>query len=227
MTPRILLVEDEPAVRMIVADMLKDAGYAVDESIDGADALSRLDEGFDLIVLDVMMPGQDGFAICHEVRERGFDGAILMLTARARLEDRVQGLQTGADDYLTKPFEPPELLARVAALMRRVRKGALTPVLRFEFGNVLADFARGEVTRHGVRVNLASKEIQLLRFLIDHRGQLVSREQLLRSIWSQQPYITPRTVDTHVAWLRQKLEENPQSPRHILTVRGEGYRFER
>ena len=227
MTPRILLVEDEPAVRMIVADMLKDAGYAVDESIDGADALSRLDEGFDLIVLDVMMPDQDGFAICHEVRERGFDGAILMLTARARLEDRVQGLQTGADDYLTKPFEPPELLARVAALMRRVRKGALTPVLRFEFGNVLADFARGEVTRHGVKVNLASKEIQLLRFLIDHRGQLVSREQLLRSIWSQQPYITPRTVDTHVAWLRQKLEENPQSPRHILTVRGEGYRFER
>ncbi|MBL8293300.1 MAG: response regulator transcription factor, partial [Bryobacterales bacterium] len=167
------------------------------------------------------------FAFCHQARERGFDGAILMLTARSQLEDRVTGLRTGADDYLTKPFEPPELLARVAALLRRVRKEALTPVMRFEFGRVVADFARGVVTREGEKLNLAAKELQLLRYLIDHRGQVVSRDQLLRDVWSQQPYITPRTVDTHIAWLRQKLEPSPQTPQHILTVRGEGYRFER
>jgi DNA-binding response OmpR family regulator len=227
MTPKILLVEDEPAVRMIVADLLRDAGYLVQESPDAGAAGERLGEGFDLMVLDVMMPGLDGFAFCHQARERGFDGAILMLTARSQLEDRVTGLRTGADDYLAKPFEPPELLARVAALLRRVRKEALTPVMRFEFGRVVADFARGVVTREGEKLNLAAKELQLLRYLIDHRGQVVSRDQLLRDVWSQQPYITPRTVDTHIAWLRQKLEPSPQTPQHILTVRGEGYRFER
>ena len=227
MTPKILLVEDEPSVRMIVADLLRDAGYAVQESSDGVTAIARIGEGFDLMVVDVMMPGLDGFAFCHKAREGGFDGAILMLTARTALEDRVKGLQTGADDYVAKPFEPPELLARVAALLRRVRKEALTPVLQFEFGQVKADFARGIVSREGRKVNLAAKELQLLRYLVDRRGKVVSREQLLRDVWSQQPYITPRTVDTHIAWLRQKLEPTPQTPQHILTVRGEGYRFER
>ncbi|HBY60740.1 MAG TPA: DNA-binding response regulator, partial [Solibacterales bacterium] len=132
-----------------------------------------------------------------------------------------------ADDYLGKPFEAPELLARVYALLRRVRKEDLTPVIRFEFGDVEVDFAANEVKRGGACVTLASKEMQLLRFLIDHRGQVVSRDQLLRSVWSRQPYITPRTVDTHIAWLRQKLEPDPQTPKYILTMRGEGYRFER
>lgn len=228
MSARILVIEDEPAVRMIVVDLLRDAGYAVDECEDGTVAAQRLPDGFDLLIVDVMMPGEmDGFALCHNARERGFDGAILMLTARTRVEDRVEGLRTGADDYLTKPFEPPELLARVAALLRRVRRETLTPVMLFEFGDVKADFSRGAVTRAGERVNLAAKELQLLRYLIDNRGRVVTRDQLLRSVWSQQPYITPRTVDTHVAWLRQKLEISPQTPRHILTVRGEGYRFER
>ncbi len=227
MTPKILLVEDEPSVRMIVADLLRDAGYQVQESPEAVGALGRLGEGFDLLMVDVMMPGLDGFAFCHQARESGFDGAILMLTARAALDDRVTGLRTGADDYVTKPFEPPELLARVAALLRRVRKEALTPVLQFEFGEVKADFTRSTVTRSGEKVNLAAKEMQLLRYLVDRRGTVVSREQLLRDVWSHQPYITPRTVDTHIAWLRQKLEPSPQSPRHILTVRGEGYRFER
>lgn len=227
MTPRILLVEDEPSVRMIVADLLRDAGYSVEESADAQTALGLLGAGFDLMVVDVMMPGLDGFGLCHEARERGFDGAILMLTARTALEDRVTGLRTGADDYVTKPFEPPELLARVTALMRRVRKESLTPVLQFEFGNVKADFTRAVVTREGEKVKLAAKELQLLRYLIDHRGRVVSRDQLLLDVWSQQPYITPRTVDTHIAWLRQKLEPNPQTPQHFLTVRGEGYKFER
>jgi DNA-binding response OmpR family regulator len=227
MTPRILVVEDEPAVCMIVADLLRDAGYAVEEARDGSAGLAMLNRTFDLVVADVMMPGLDGFDFCQQAREKGYDGAFLLLTARTALEDRVKGLRTGADDYVTKPFEPPELLARVAALLRRVRKEALTPVLQFEFGNVKADFAQSIVLRDGERVNLAAKELMLLRCLIDHRGQVVSREDLLREVWSQQPYITPRTVDTHIAWLRQKLEPAPQTPRHILTVRGEGYRFER
>lgn len=212
---------------MVLRDLLVDAGYEVEEASDGFQALPRLAEGFDLLMVDVMMPGLDGFSLCHQARERGFDGAILMLSARTALEDRVEGLRTGADDYLGKPFAPPELLARVSALLRRVRKEALTPVLRFEFGEVEVDFSRGEVMRKGSPVSLASKELQLLRFLIDNRGEVVTRETLLKRVWSQQPYITPRTVDTHIAWLRQKLEPSPQSPRHILTVRGSGYRFER
>lgn len=226
MSVRILVVEDDAGVRMVVGDLLRDAGYGVEESGDGETAMGRLGERWDLLVVDVMMPGMDGFGFCHEARQRGFDGAILMLTARAALDDRVMGLRTGADDYVTKPFEPVELVARVEALLRRIRKVALTPVVRFEFGEVVADFTEGVVRRHGEKVSLAAKELQLLRYLVDHRGKVVSREQMLKDVWSQQPYITPRTVDTHVAWLRQKLEVNPQTPRHILTVRGEGYRFE-
>lgn len=212
---------------MIVSDLLRDAGYVVEEAPDGQSGLALVDRTFDLVIADVMMPELDGFEFCRLARERGFDGAFLLLTARSALEDRVTGLRTGADDYVTKPFEPPELLARVAALLRRVRKESLTPVMKFEFGDVQADFANSTVTRDGRRLNLAAKELLLLRYLIDHRGRVVTRDELLRAVWSQQPYITPRTVDTHVAWLRQKLESAPQTPRHILTVRGEGYRFER
>jgi DNA-binding response OmpR family regulator len=140
--------------------------------------------------------------------------------------DRVRGLHIGADFYLTKPFDSTELLARIGALLRRVHKEQLTPVIRFRFGPVRVDFSRGEVYRNGKAISLAAKELQLLRYLIDHRGEVLSRERLLRVVWRLQPFITPRTVDTHIAWLRQKLEENPQSPRHILTARGEGYRFQ-
>jgi two-component system alkaline phosphatase synthesis response regulator PhoP len=160
------------------------------------------------------------------VRERGFDGGILMLTARAQVDDRVEGLRTGADDYLIKPFDSNELLARVSALLRRLGKTPLTPVLQYRFGDVTVDFERREVLRGGIPVNLAAKELQLLRQLIDHRGQVLPRERLLSRVWHDQPFIGARTVDVHVAWLRQKLEENPQVPRHIITVRGEGYRFE-
>jgi DNA-binding response OmpR family regulator len=168
-----------------------------------------------------------GFEICHAARERGFDGAILMLTAKGQIPDRVQGLRTGADDYLVKPFDPDELLARVAALLRRVHKEQLTPVMRIEFGDVTADFAKMEFVKDGLPVSLAAKEAELLRFLVNHRGQVVSRVDILKQVWREQQFITERTVDVHIAWLRQKLEDLPQSPRHILTARGEGYRFSR
>ncbi len=223
---RILLVEDEPDIALVVADLLGAQGHTVETAGTGPEGVRMAtDSRFDLLILDVMLPGMDGFAVCRAMREQGFDGGVLMLTARSQVADRVQGLQIGADDYLAKPFDPNELVARVTALLRRVGKEQLTPVLRFQFGGVSVDFSKPSVTRNGVAVSLAAKEMQLLRCLIDHRGQVLTREWLLGQVWSQQRFITPRTVDVHVAWLRQKLEEEAQAPKHILTVRGEGYRF--
>lgn len=228
MSSRILLVEDEPGVVLVVSDLLRAEGHVVESVADGNRGLSLATENqFDLLILDVMLPGLGGFEICRAVRERGFDGAILMLTAKGQIPDRVQGLRTGADDYLVKPFDPDELVARVDALLRRVHKEDLTPVMKFRFGNVTADFARGEFSKNGKPVLLAAKEAELLRLLVNHRGQILARERILKQVWSEQQFITERTVDVHIAWLRQKLEDNPQSPKHILTVRGEGYRFSR
>ena len=227
MTSRIFLVEDAPDVQLIVADLLRGHNHEVVVSGDGREALRiATEQQFDLMILDVMLPGLSGFGLCRAVRERGFDGGILMLTARAQVDDRVEGLSTGADDYLIKPFDSKELLARVSALLRRLGKSPLTPVLQFHFDDVTIDFERREVTRAGTLVTLAAKELQLLRQLIDHRGQVLSRERLLSRLWHDQPFIGPRTVDVHIAWLRQKLEVNPQLPRRIVTVRGEGYRFD-
>ena len=227
MTSRIFLVEDAPDVQLIVADLLRGHGHDVVVSGDGGEALRlAAEQRFDLMILDVMLPGLSGFELCRAVRERGFDGAILMLTARTQVDDRVEGLAKGADDYLIKPFDSKELLARVSALLRRLGKTPLTPVMQYQFGDVRVDFERREVSRDGSVVNLAAKELQVLRQLIDHRGQVLSRERLLSNVWRDQLFIGPRTVDVHVAWLRQKLEANPQQPRYIVTVRGEGYCFD-
>jgi two-component system, OmpR family, alkaline phosphatase synthesis response regulator PhoP len=227
MRARILIIEDESALVTILTDLLRAEGFAMETAPDGRTGLRRaVDGAFDLIVLDLMLPAMNGLEVCHALRQQGFDGGILMLTAKSQVTDRVHGLRIGADDYLTKPFDSSELLARISALLRRVRKEQLTPVIRFQFGRVAVDFAKLEIFRAGEPVSLAAKELQLLRYLIDHRGEVLSRERLLRIVWRLQPFITPRTVDTHIAWLRQKLEDNPQSPRHILTVRGEGYRFQ-
>ncbi len=228
MSAGILLVEDEAGIAEVVGDLLRAEGHAVTLVGDGRMGLQRVrDEAFDLLILDVMLPGMGGFEICRAARERGFDGGILMLTARGTVGDRVEGLGIGADDYLIKPFDPDELVARVAALLRRVRKAELTPVMRIGFGRVQADFARMEFTRGGVHLALSGKEAELLRFLVNNRGRVLTRDEILQHVWREQPAITARTVDVHVAWLRQKVEENPQTPRHIQTVRGEGYRFER
>lgn len=227
MSSRIFLVEDAPDVQLIVADLLRGYGHEVVVSGDGSEALRvSAEQRFDLMILDVMLPGLSGFDLCRAVRERGFDGGVMMLTARTQVDDRVEGLFRGADDYLIKPFDSKELLARVSAMLRRLGKTPLTPVVQFQFGGVTVDFERREVSRAGALVNLAAKELQLLRQLIDHRGQVLSRERLLSRVWHDQPFIGPRTVDVHIAWLRQKLEENAQMPRYIITVRGEGYCFE-
>ncbi len=228
MSARIMLVEDEAGLALIVSDMLRAEGHEVEIAGDGSAGLKRVtDAAFDLLILDVMLPKLSGTDLCHAVRQQGFDGAILMLTARGHVEDRVKGLKLGADDYLVKPYNPDELIARVAALLRRVGKEQLTPVMRVEFGSVTADFARNEFTKNGHNINLAAKEAELLRLLINHRGQVLSRDRILKQVWRDQPHITPRTVDVHIAWLRRKLEDKPDSPRHILTARGEGYRFDR
>jgi two-component system alkaline phosphatase synthesis response regulator PhoP len=226
MATRILLIEDEPGLVLTLSDLLSGEGYEVEVATDGPSGLAlACEKPFDLILLDVMLPGMNGLDVCTKLRQRGKDVAILMLTAKTQLTDRVVGLKLGADDYQTKPFEPPELLARIEALLRRVRKEKLTPLTRFQFDDVDLNFENGAVTKGGVEINLASKELELLRYLIDRRGKVVSREELLEAVWEYQPGVSSRTIDVHVAWLRQKLENTPQTPRHIHTVRGVGYRF--
>ncbi|MEZ5402442.1 MAG: response regulator transcription factor [Bryobacteraceae bacterium] len=227
MSLRILLVEDEPGLVVTLTDLLTAEGYEVESATDGLTGYQRAaSRQHQLIILDVMLPGRNGFDICRGLREEGFDVPILMLTAKTRVPDRVTGLKLGADDYLAKPFDPSELLARVEALVRRAHREGLGPVRRFQFGAVDVDFDSGQVSKGGEVVNLAAKELQLLRYLIDHREKAVSRDDLLQSVWEYQPSVTSRTVDVHVAWLRQKLEENPERPRHLQTVRGVGYRFQ-
>ena len=226
MSTRILLVEDEPGLVLTLSDLLGGEGYEVESATDGPTGLTRaLREDFDLVILDVMLPGKNGMEICRELRQQGKDFPVLMLTAKTQLTDRVVGLKLGADDYVTKPFAPPELLARIEALLRRVNKERLRPVVRFQFGDVDVNFETGDVQKAGEPVNLAGKELELLRYLIDHRGNVVSRDELLESVWEYQPGVSSRTIDVHVAWLRQKLEDTPQNPKHIHTVRGVGYRF--
>jgi len=226
MSSRILLIEDEPGLVLTLSDLLTAEGYVVDSALDGPRGLEKARSGqYDVIILDVMLPGKSGFDICRDLRQDGANTAILMLTARSQVLDRVVGLKLGADDYLTKPFDPAELLARIEALLRRVNKENAPPLSRFEFGSIQVDFDRGEVFKDGAAVTLAGKELQLLRYMVEHRRKVLTREELLERVWGYQPSVSSRTVDVHVAWLRQKLEDNPQSPRYIHTVRGVGYRF--
>ncbi len=226
MSSRILLIEDELGVALTVTDLLNMEGYEVETASDGESGLAKAaGSAFDLVILDVMLPKKNGFEVCRELRERGSDAVILMLTAKTQVEDRVTGLKLGADDYLAKPFDPAELLARVEALLRRVRKEARIPIRSFEFADIEIDFERAQVRKYGQPVSMAGKELQLLRYLIDRRGTVVPREEILQNVWEYNSDVTSRTVDVHVSWLRQKLEDNPQNPKHIHTIRGKGYRF--
>jgi two-component system alkaline phosphatase synthesis response regulator PhoP len=224
MEPKILLVEDEPGLVLTLTDRLRSEGYAVESAPDGEEALARASAGsFDLILLDVMLPGKSGFEVCRQLRRSGNHTPVLMLTARTQVVDKVVGLETGADDYLTKPFDMMELLARIQALLRRA--GPRPGSQMHQFGSVRVDFRRAEVVRDGQPVNLSAREFQLLRYLLEHRGAVLSREELLREVWGYEAEVTTRTVDVHMAWLRQKLEENPKHPQWLLTVRGLGYKF--
>jgi two-component system alkaline phosphatase synthesis response regulator PhoP len=223
---RVLLVEDEPGLQLAVSDRLLAEGYLVETEANGLTAIARATgEPFDVIILDVMLPGRDGFEVARAVRQQGVQTPILMLTARSAVLDRVVGLKLGADDYLTKPFEMVELLARVEALLRRAPASSGVTLERYRFADVLVDVRRTEVTRGGAPVELSAKEFHLLRYFIEHRGATLSREELLQEVWGYHATPSTRTVDVHVAWLRQKLEPHPRMPQFILTVHGLGYKF--
>ena len=226
MSARILLVEDEPGLVMTLSDLLSAHDYDVQSAADGEAGLAKVTaSAFDVVILDVMLPKKSGLDVCREMRQKGIDAAVLMLTAKTQVMDRVVGLKLGADDYLAKPFDPNELLARIEALLRRVRKDNRIPLKSFRFDDIEVDFERARLVKAGTAVNMAGKEMQLLQYLIHHRGRIVPRDEILQNVWEYSSEISSRTVDVHVAWLRQKLEENPAQPKHIHTIRGKGYRF--
>jgi two-component system, OmpR family, alkaline phosphatase synthesis response regulator PhoP len=226
MPSRLLLVEDEPGLQLALSDRLASEGFQVETAGDGNTAIARASgEPFDIIVLDVMLPGKDGFEVARTLRQQGINTPILMLTARTEVVDRVVGLKLGADDYLTKPFEMIELVARIEALLRRAPTTGGVSLERYQFGDVAVDVRKAEVTKNGSIVELSAKEFHLLRYFIEHRGATLSREELLHQVWGYQATPSTRTVDVHVSWLRQKLEPNVRVPQFILTVHGLGYKF--
>jgi len=226
MAARILIVEDEAGLVTTLRDRLRKQGYSVSVARDGVSGLeTAAQEPFDLIILDLMLPGQSGLAVCEKLREGGSSTPILMLTARRQTKDKVAGLKAGGDDYLTKPFQMAELLARIEALLRRPSIVAGATPARYQFGTVRMDMRRTEVTRDGKTVPVSAKEFQLLRYFVEHRDATLSRDELLREVWGYGELPSTRTVDVHVAWLRQKLESDPKNPQYIVTVIGFGYKF--
>ncbi len=209
---------------MTLMDRLAAEGYDVESATTYEDArTAATTSGFDAIVMDVMLPGGSGFDVCREVRQRGIRTPILMLTARGQVVDRVVGLKLGADDYLVKPFDMTELLARIEALLRRSAPGQTSDAYRF--GDVAVDFRKAEIVKAGAPVELSAREFKLLKYFIEHRGAALTRDELLNEVWGYNAMPSTRTVDVHVAWLRQKLEENPRRPQFIHTVHGLGYKF--
>jgi two-component system alkaline phosphatase synthesis response regulator PhoP len=198
----------------------------VEYACDGDDGLQKAATlPFDLIILDVMLPRRDGFAVCEDIRRLGLITPILMLTARGQIADKVKGLKTGADDYVTKPFQTQELAARVEALLRRTPGSVYTTPRFNQFGSIRFDKSGTAVTRDGTPVNLTAREFQLLRYFVEHAGQTLSREDLLTHVWGYSTSAFTRTVDVHIASLRQKLEADPKQPRFIVTVQRLGYKF--
>lgn len=211
---------------MTVGDRLRKEGYAVEYAANGEEGFEKATElPFDLIILDVMLPRKDGFEVCRNIRQAGLITPVLMLTARGQTADKVNGLRIGADDYVTKPFDMGELLARIEALLRRAPSRPAFHTGVIQFGSVRVDLLGTEVTRDAKPVSLSAREFQLLRYFIEHRGATLTRDELLKQVWGYTAKIFTRTVDVHVASLRQKLEDDPKQPKHIVTVQGIGYKF--
>jgi two-component system, OmpR family, alkaline phosphatase synthesis response regulator PhoP len=224
---KVLLVEDENGLVVTLTDRLTKEGYAVQSAADGKAGFSlATTERFDAIILDLMLPHSSGLDVCRDLRQRGIKTPLLMLTAKSQLVDKVLGLKLGADDYLTKPFEMPELLARLEALLRR--STAVTSDVSgqiVQFGDVTVDFRTAQVLRNGKPIDVSAREFKLLRYFVEHRGAAITRDELLNAVWGYESMPFTRTVDVHIAWLRQKVEPHPRRPQFILTVHGVGYRF--
>lgn len=229
MSARILVVEDEPGLVLTLEDRLRAEGYLVGVARDGEDGFNRASaEPWDLILLDGMLPKRSGFDVCRDLRAKGVRTPVLMLTARGQVSDRVVGLKLGADDYLVKPFDMSELLARIEARLRRdtARTELTAPLPKAAtLGPIHVDFRRAEVTKSGTPVELSGKELHLLRYFLEHQGATLSRTELLEAVWGYTTVPFTRTVDVHVANLRRKLEDDPARPSMILTIHGLGYKF--
>ena len=220
----VLVVEDDTAMAIAIRDGLEYEGYRVAVASDGEDGLRLAGETLpDLILLDVMLPRMSGLSVCRKLRSQGKEVPIIMLTARSQELDKVEGLRAGADDYVSKPFGFLELTARMEAVLRRTRGAADSS---HSFGSVVVNFRRHEVTRSGVRVPISARELELLAYLIEHRGEVLSRRQLLEAVWGYSGGSNTRTVDMHVAKLRKKIEEDPAQPQWIVTQHRVGYRFD-
>jgi two-component system, OmpR family, alkaline phosphatase synthesis response regulator PhoP len=225
MNEKLLLIEDEEALRMTLSDRLKSEGYVVDLAADGEEGYDKaIRLPFDLIILDIMLPGCSGLDVCRGIRLAGLATPILLLTARGQTVDKVVGLKLGADDYVTKPFDTMELMARIEALLRRPPMRAAESIR--QFGSIRVDIRGTQVTRDGKSVYLSAREFQLLCYFIERIGLTLSRDELLREVWGYEEGTFTRTVDVHVASLRQKLEQFPKKPEMILTVPGRGYKFQ-
>jgi DNA-binding response OmpR family regulator len=222
---RILVVEDEHSIAFGLKQDLKSEGYDVEIESDGESALRRLrKEAFDLILLDVMLPRKDGFEVCRELRRGGSKTPVIMLTAKAQEAEKVLGLEIGADDYVTKPFSPRELLARIKAVLRRTNRVQESGDV-CNFGDVVVDFGRYEAKKAGSSIFLTALEFSLLHFLVRSQGRVVSRDAILDEVWGKEVYVQPRTVDKHIAELRKKIGDDPSAPRFIIGVRSVGYKF--
>lgn len=222
---KILIIEDEPDMVIGLRDNFELEGYDVAVARDGAEGLKTAFESRpDLILLDLMLPKMSGLDVCRNLRRKGFTGPVLMLTARGQEVDKVLGLEVGADDYITKPFSLNELLARVRAHLRRAA-GEVASVEQYCFGGVEVDFQKYKAAKNSAAIELSPREFELLKFLVNHRGETVTREHLLDAVWGYDAMMFTRTVDNHIAKLRQKVEDDPENPSYILTVHRVGYRF--
>lgn len=224
---KILLVEDEPGLVMTIRDRLEEERYEVEVAEDGEVGYEKaLKSAQDLIILDLMLPKKGGLDICRDLRQQGVETPIIMLTAKGQVVDKVLGLKLGANDYMQKPFEMMELLARIEVQLRKKtseKKNSGSGVVGF--GDIEINFQSIEVKKEGETISLSSKEFQLLKFMVENEGVILSRDQLLNEVWGYDAVPSTRTVDVHIAWLRQKLEDDSRYPKHILTVHGFGYKF--